>query len=695
VVHPIRRLLLLLLLILILLPAPKAMALHENPVPFRLGHMDASGTSLHHRSSLYLNGEWQFYWQQLLSPSSFNDRTTAFQWVQVPHVWKSNETAPSNEGYATYRMTMTLHPDDVSTLKGIYIHGIASAYYLWVNGELLLENGVVGMDQTSMSPKHYSRVAVFQPKQQELEIVIQVSNFVQRKGGIWEKIELGEADSILFAREKSMTLQTFISSGLFLIGLYHLALYWFRKRDKIAFYMAICSLLFSIRTMLLGDNILVRLLPQLDWELMVKVEYLSPYLSIPLFMLFVRELYPKETTAWVTRITLLVGFVFCATVLVFPARVFTYTMSAFQIYTALVLTYIVGVFIVAAYRRREHARLQCSVILLMIAGVTNDMLYHNHVITSIDFSPLGIYIYLFAQTLIIAFRYSQFQYKVERMSEELKDWNAKLEERIRERTHELEASHTELRIAYDQLNRMEESRRSLIANISHELKTPMTTIQGYIKAMIDGIVPMNDSKPLQMVYGKVLFVGRLVQDLFELSKLESNQIKFAFTTVPVKEFLDSVLMQFQLDIRSKGYEFELFRDERLTHENPNVIIDQDRILQVMTNLLYNAVKFTPEGGSITVRASRTAQSELLIEVKDTGVGMEEDVIPHVFERFYKGARHKPLNRDGTGLGLSIVKEIVTQHGGQVGVTSRLQEGSTFYFTLPLRDEREELSDVIG
>jgi signal transduction histidine kinase len=441
--------------------------------------------------------------------------------------------------------------------------------------------------------------------------------------------------------------------------------------------------------------VLVRLLPQLDWELMVKIEYLSPYLAIPLFMLFVRELYPRETSAWIVRMTLLVGCVFCTTVLLFPARVFTYTMGAFQIYTVLALSYIVVIFIVAAYRRREHARLQCSVILLMIAGVTNDILYHNQIITSIDFSPLGIYIYLFAQTLIIAFRYSQFQYKVERMSEELKDWNARLEERIQERTHELEASHAELSIAYDQLNRMEESRRSLIANISHELKTPMTTIQGYIKAMLDGMLPMNDPKPLQMVYGKVLFVGRLVQDLFELSKLESNQIKFSFKTIPVNEFLDTVLTQFQLDIQGKGYMFRLFREEGLAGEHLCVIIDQDRILQVMTNLLYNAVKFTPEGGSITVHATRTSPNELMIQVKDTGVGMEEDVLPHVFERFYKDSRHKPLNRDGSGLGLSIVREIVTQHGGRVGVTSRLQEGSTFYFTLPIRVEEEEPSDVIG
>lgn len=651
------------------------------------GHLDLSSERIKNLRPITLQGEWSFYWQQLLDPEQVA-QATQHEWVQLPHIWKK-DTTPSTEGYATYRMTIALHPEDIGSLKALYVHGIASAYKLWVNGKLLLENGTVAADR-SMKAKHYSRVAAFQPEQQQIEIVIQVSNFVQRKGGIWGNIEFGEAETVALKREKSMALQTFVASGLFLMGLYHLALGWFRKGDKVAFYTAICSLLYSVRTVLLGENVLVRFIPEVDWEWTVKFEYLIPYMTVPLFMLFVRELYPKESYRWVSRLSLGLGLAFSAVVLVFPARVFTYTLFTYEFIIVVSLSYIVGVFVLAAYRRREYARLQCMVIILMMFGAINDILYHSHWIQSIDFSPLSIYLYLFAQTLIIAYRYSQLQYKVERLSYELRNWNTNLESRIQERTYALEASHSELSTAYDQLHRLEESRRSLIANISHELKTPMTTIQGYLKAMIDGMIPMGDDKPIKMVYGKVLFVNRLVQDLFELSKLESHQIKFHYEPIPAKQFLETVYHQFELDIRGRGFHFELKQDASLLDSNGlTVVIDSDRMLQVMTNLIYNAVKFTPSGGSILVYGTKTDRGELLIQVKDTGAGIEEHSLPHVFERFYKASRHKSMNKDGTGLGLSIVKEIITQHGGTIGVTSRLLEGSTFYFTLPANEGTEE------
>lgn len=237
----------------------------------------------------------------------------------------------------------------------------------------------------------------------------------------------------------------------------------------------------------------------------------------------------------------------------------------------------------------------------------------------------------------------------------------------------------------ESLRRMEESRRRLFSDISHELGTPMTTLQGYVRAMLDKVI-IPDEHHLELIYDKIMLVNQLVEDLFELSKLESGRIKFDLKQIMLEELVDGVIHKFGPDIEERGFRFVAVPPADLPAAfRVALAIDPVRIEQVLNNLVYNAVKYTPEGGTIGIQFAlqhSAAQGEFIIKVTDTGPGIDECSLPHIFDRFYQGGRAQKSR--GAGLGLAIAKQIVLRHGGQIGVESRPDQGSVFYFSLPVR-----------
>lgn len=247
----------------------------------------------------------------------------------------------------------------------------------------------------------------------------------------------------------------------------------------------------------------------------------------------------------------------------------------------------------------------------------------------------------------------------------------------------------EIKAMNENLLKAECARKRLISDISHELGTPMTSIHGYIKAMMDRIVPPDD-RYFSIIYEKTILVNRLIQDLFELSKLEANQSTLSFQYMPAREMIENLLLKYKLDVINAGLQFEINISEDWTSlSNIMIYIDPVRIDQVLANLISNAIKFTSKG-EVTINCKvewnaswiNDQKSEhFLISVRDTGVGIDEGSLSVVFDRFYREEKSKKL--PGTGLGLSIAREIVQKHGGEIGVESIINVGSTFFFTLPI------------
>ena len=230
-----------------------------------------------------------------------------------------------------------------------------------------------------------------------------------------------------------------------------------------------------------------------------------------------------------------------------------------------------------------------------------------------------------------------------------------------------------------ELLRLEKIRQDFVANISHELRTPVSTIKGYTETLLDGALEDKENARdfLNIVHADSERLAKLIDDILDLSRIESGRLKLEPRPCALDRIVGRVVSALGRQAQERGI--------RLVTEIPaflsSVLADEDRITQVLSNLLDNALKYTESGGSVTVTA-READGYVRVDVRDTGSGILEKDLPRVFERFYRADRQHSSEKIGTGLGLSIVKHIVQAHNGQVFVESVFGRGSTFSFTLP-------------
>lgn len=227
--------------------------------------------------------------------------------------------------------------------------------------------------------------------------------------------------------------------------------------------------------------------------------------------------------------------------------------------------------------------------------------------------------------------------------------------------------------------RMDKLRTDFIANVSHELRTPISMLQGYSEALVDDIGNDEDKKEMsRIIYDESLRMGRLVNDLLDLAKLESGNMHLTYEHIELAPYLKRITSKFQVIAKEKEITISvLMEDNKL-----NWTFDADRIEQVLTNLIDNAMRHTPKGGMIEVGQRMSDRRGLMIYVKDSGSGIPEEDLPFIFERFYKADKARTRGTSGTGLGLSIAKKIIGTHEGYISVKSKLNEGTTFSFVLP-------------
>jgi two-component system phosphate regulon sensor histidine kinase PhoR len=233
------------------------------------------------------------------------------------------------------------------------------------------------------------------------------------------------------------------------------------------------------------------------------------------------------------------------------------------------------------------------------------------------------------------------------------------------------------------IHKLETVRRDFVSNISHELRTPLAGLKALVDTLRDGALedPTAAERFLNRMDVEVDAVSQMVQELLQLSRLESGQAPLRMVPTPVSVLLVEPIER----LRPQAERAQLEVNVVLPPLLPMALADAERVQQAVTNLVHNAIKFTPAGGSVTVSA-KSEGDQVVVAVKDTGVGIAADDLPRIFERFFKADRAR--SGGGTGLGLAIAKHVVQGHGGRIWVKSVEEQGSTFYFSLPAVDGKE-------
>lgn len=232
--------------------------------------------------------------------------------------------------------------------------------------------------------------------------------------------------------------------------------------------------------------------------------------------------------------------------------------------------------------------------------------------------------------------------------------------------------------------RIEAERKEFVSNVSHELRTPLTSMRSYIEALIDGAWKDEELAPrfLEVAQSETDRMIRMIQDLLHLSRIDSGRSALDLEVIDLQGMLTQISQRFEVLLHSEEYKHKKYQlKTKLSDEVVFVEIDLDRMIQVIDNIINNAIKYSPDGGTITLKMNKLSQ-QVIISISDEGMGIPKEDLGKIFTRFYRVDRARSRAMGGTGLGLAISKEVVEQHGGQIWARSQEGQGTTFFISLP-------------
>ncbi len=656
--------------------------------------------------SVMLQGEWEFYWKVFLTPAEFGQEhpLKTKHLIALPHSWNGyvwEGQHLTGDGYATFRLMLHIREQDMEKNLVLRIPTIFHSYKLWINGKLYTEVGQVGTDRSNTVPSLATKQIYFQPEKDQVELVMQVANFHHLRGGITKYIELGDSDAMTTSTNLKIAFEMFVTASLLIIGAYHLMLYMQRRKDKAMLYFGLFSIIWAIRSLLVGELILTKWFPSFPWGVQIKIEYLALYSGTYIFTMYFYHLF-KEVPSWFQIASRWLATIFCLIVVVAPARIYTHTLLAYEVIIVVHLIYFLYALCKATMQKKEGAAIFLTVSVITFASVINDFLYYNEKLLLGNSSTWGLLIFTFAQMYLLSTRFAKAAENEEKAALELAaandnlfHVNQNLERIVLERTNELSASNESLRQAYDQLLRSEEGRKKLLSYITHDLKAPLSTMLGYVEAVQDNVKPEKSQTYLKFVYDKTVWLNRMIEDLSFLSHLETSQISFAMRAVPMQSFIREFWQQYEWVIKDAELNGKLTISLPPDHEDTSLHVYADplRYEQALSNVMTNALKFTPRRGMIALSLSFweiDGAKYAVIEMKNTGSGIQPEHLERIFERNYK---HYPSGFEqtsmGSGLGLAIAKEIVEAHEGKIWAESTGKAESSFFIALPVMTNEME------
>ncbi len=633
------------------------------------GKLDLSAWDFEKDGIAYLDGGWEFYWGRLLTPRDFSAgelQAARTGFFNIPGYWNGRRVDGrplKGDGHATFRLVVRLAPGEKDL--ALRIEDQATAYRLWVNGSPVLENGVVADRREAMQPYRKIGLAVLPAGARSLDLVLQVSNYHLFNGGPYRRIALGTSDAIARRQNALLAVDLLLCGILGFIGVYHLVFHLLRKKDPSLLYFSFFCLSWSIGIPFgaVGGRFITLIWPEMPWYWIARMELLTWFPIVPLFLMFFASLFPSEFSVKVTRCTQVAAAVFFTFVVCAPSRVVGWTEIPYQIFSIAVIAYICLGLYRALRRRRSEAGLMLAGFLLLVATVINDILYMNLVIHSVYLVSVGIAVLIFFQAFALARRLARSFAAVETLTEELEQKN----------------------IALSSLDKLKDE---FLANTSHELRTPLNGIVGIAESLIQGVTGMLSEKTrrnLALIVASGRRLSVLINDILDLSRLRNRDIRLRCRPVDLRTVADTVLRVMFPLAETKP----LALHNEIPGDLPPVLADEERLQQILYNLVGNAIKYTDQG---MVRLSAgQVDSRIEVAVADTGVGIPEEKQEMIFQSFEQADASDARAYGGAGLGLSITRQLVELHGGAIGVNSAPGRGAVFRFTLPAAPACQDLA----
>ena len=591
-----------------------------------------------------LTGNWLFYWNQLINP---ND-TTAIKdrlLVEFPFKWSGytwrGKKLPAF-GYGTYRLKVLL-PQKHGELK-LAMPDVYSAYRLYINKKLVSSNGKVTTSGKGFEA-HWEYHAVALPNSDTINITLQISNFIHSKGGISKPIFIGPAERIDLARHRAEGIDLMLTGCLLMGGLFFLGLYLLGSRDKAILLFALFSIVYSYRIIGTDNYVLHTLLPDINWYITARFEYMSLFSGIGLFGLYTLYLYPADVNRRVVNIINGICFSFTLMTLFSPPWIFTQLVNPFLAVMLFCLVYIPYVYS-KAWRNNRPGSVYALMSAFALMSVFAISLFHYWaLIPPLQLvSFLGYIAFFFLQSLVLAHRVSFV----------LKKARAEAEQGLKVKSE-------------------------FLSTMSHEIRTPLNSVIGMSHLLLKNEPRKDQIEHLNVMLFSANNLLAIVNDVLDYNKIEAGKITFESIEMDLAALARNVVGGLQTVAHDKDITLRLDFDKKLQHK---LLGDPTRLSQVITNLVHNAIKFTPSGEvvlGIEVKEQTETTATLMVFVKDTGIGIPRGKQKLIFERFTQADSSISRSFGGTGLGLAISKKILELQESSLQLISEEGVGSVFYF----------------
>ena len=605
------------------------------------GFIDLSHLDFPQDKPVPLNGEWEFVSGQLVDGKYLQKVESSY--VKVPMLWTSyEEMGKSVPKYTSATYRLTVKPPESNVVYGLKTNNLRMSNAIYVNGEKIGQSGVASEEKSSYKPANTPYLAFFQKNGEELEIIVHIANFhYATGGGIISPIYFGDAGSITRLREAEISYDLVMIAAFLIVGLFFLGFYFHFRKDRSLLFFALFCFSIVLYWITHGEKLLHHLFPEIPYAIFQRLQSASNLVAIftlAYFHFLLREFSNQK----LVKILLIIGILVSSTILL-PIPINSQLQYVYSAYFLLINLFVLAIQLKAIFQRIPGS------IYLLIGSATMFIYFIAETLNlgNMRFEalpPVLPFIYLLTLSLFMAHRFTDTYRNNEELSQKL--------------------------IIIDQ------SKDEFLAKTSHEFRTPLHNMVMLLQTMLgnkqtEPLTPHQEEK-LHFVIAKAKRLSSLVNDILDLEKVKRRELKLHIE--PVDLFTNMyVITEVFTYILQKDVEI----DNRIPRDIPYVLADENRLRQILYNLLGNAIKYT-EVGKIQIMAE-VKKGQVIISVQDTGIGIEQTKLNAIFQ----GYEQVGQSVERVGLGLSITKELVELQEGEIWVHSEIGKGSTFSFSLPL------------
>lgn len=638
-----------------------------------------------------LNGEWEFYWKKMLYPRDFEapEKPKPDIYGIVPSYWtdyKDKKIKTEKYGYATYHLTILL-PANFRVPLALDVPVFDSSFDLWLNDELKASNGQTGKSEKEALPGYKPVFFRFIPSSDTLSVIINVSNYSHRRGGFWLPMRIGTFSEVQKGKANKWAGDYAIMSILGGFALFFLIFFILYPKDRIMAFFSMALVGMALRP-LFTSNFLIYDFLQVSWIWTVRLEYLCLFLVMIGWTWFAETLYPSKFIRIVSYIITSVFSVFVILAILFPVKVFSYSILAYYPSMIILIIYALYRSFSGMMKKRIIDGIYFGAFVLFTVGAIHDIL----VSLGKSYSPVGyvmslvVVIFVFIQAVLLLYKWVKAYYEKEKLQKELEFLNRNLEQLINERTLELknrnkeiEQQNIKIALQNKQLSETIHLKNKIFSVIAHDLRSPVVNILYMLNLLKEDEFKEKYDTFANSSIQYAQMVINLLENMLVWGRGQEDKIKYS----PEKHDLANIILT-NLSIFKETSDRKDISVNFTQIGSSVAYFDKDLMDIVIRNLLSNAVKYTHRGGriSILVKDKKNDGGGTMLKICDNGIGIPATKQKYLFTITEIESTPGTENEKGTGLGLKLCYELVRINKGTIEVESKEGEGTCFIISLP-------------